>query len=172
MCLFVNSDIDNLFIIYGPQKGEDDKMVRDLDKLSEVIKRDCCVDVRTIAGFGATGGMGEVWLHSSDQNFRWVLRLLAFHPCLRGRALSMHGRGKIDGQSLRGKVVIGVAREAKRKGVKTIAFVGDIADDITQAYEEGVSAIFSINRGVPLYKEQRPRAKSDLYLTLDNLLRF
>lgn len=92
-----------------------------------------------------------------------------FSSLLGGTDFVYAGEGKIDGQSLRGKVVIGVVREAKKKGVKTIAF---IADDITGAYEKGVSAIFSINRVALPYKEQRLRAKRDLYLTLDNLLRF
>lgn len=180
-------DIDNPFygpegaaVVYGPQKGADEKMVRELDKkmrkLSEVMKRDCGVDVEAIPGSGAAGGMGGGMVaffgSKLQMGIETVLETVGFSSLLEGADFVYTGEGKIDGQSLRGKVVIGVAREAKRKGVKTIAFVGDIADDITQAYEEGVSAIFSINRVALPYKEQRLRAKSDLYLTLDNLLRF
>ena len=82
------------------------------------------------------------------------------------------GEGKIDGQSLRGKVVIGVARRARKKNVKVLAFVGDIADGAENAYSEGVTGIFSINRVALPYEKQKPRAKNDLYMTLDNLLRF
>ena len=79
---------------------------------------------------------------------------------------------QIDGQSLRGKVVIGVARKSKKKNVKVIAFVGDIGDDVEKAYDEGVTGIFSINRVAVPYKEAKIRAKSDLALTVDNLLRY
>lgn len=65
-----------------------------------------------------------------------------------------------------------MAREARKKNIPVVAFVGDIGDNTEGAYEEGVSAIFSINRVALPYKEQRPRAKSDLFLTLDNLLRY
>ena len=82
------------------------------------------------------------------------------------------GEGKIDFQSLLGKVVIGVARRTKRAGVPLIAVVGDIGDNIDAAYEAGVSAIFSINRVAVPYQQARVRAKNDLALTMDNLMRF
>ena len=82
------------------------------------------------------------------------------------------GEGKIDSQSLRGKVVIGVARKAKKKGIPVIAVVGDIGDNIEAAYDEGVTGIFSTNRVAVPYKEARLRAKSDMSLTMDNILRF
>ena len=53
-----------------------------------------------------------------------------------------------------------------------IAIVGDIGDNIENAYSEGVTGIFSTNRVAVPYKEARPRAKSDLALTVDNLLRY
>ncbi len=180
-------DIDNPFYgpegaaaVYGPQKGADEKMVEELDgkmkKLSEVMERDCGVCVQSIPGSGAAGGMGggmvAYFKSRLQMGIETVLDTVGFSNLLDGADYVYTGEGKIDGQSLRGKVVIGVARRAKKKGVKTIAFVGDIGDNIEGAYEEGVSAVFSINRVALPYKEQRPRAKSDLYLTLDNLLRF
>lgn len=180
-------DIDNPFYgpegaaaVYGPQKGADEKMVEELDgkmkKLAHVMERDCGVSVQSIPGSGAAGGMGGgmvAYFKSRIQmGIETVLDTVGFSDLIEGADYVYTGEGKIDGQSLRGKVVIGVARRAKKKGVKTIAFVGDIGDNIEGAYSEGVSAIFSINRVALPYKEQRPRAKSDLYLTVDNLLRF
>ncbi len=180
-------DIDNPFYgpegaaaIYGPQKGADPEMVKDLDakmrSIATVMKRDCNVDVQSIAGSGAAGGMGGgmVAFFSSrlQMGIETVLETVGFSSLIDGADFVYTGEGKIDGQSLRGKVVIGVAREAKKKNVKVIAFVGDIGDGIEGAYNNGVTAIFSINRVALPYKEQRPRAKSDLSLTVDNLLRY
>lgn len=180
-------DIDNPFYgpegaaaIYGPQKGADPEMVKVLDekmkKYSEVIKRDLGVDVQSIPGSGAAGGMGggmAAYFKSKLQmGIETVLETVHFDELLSGTDYVYTGEGKIDGQSLRGKVVIGVAREAKKKDVKVIAVVGDIGDNIENAYTEGVSAIFSINRVALPYKEQRPRAKSDMALTIDNLMRY
>lgn len=180
-------DIDNPFYgpegapaIYGPQKGADEEMVKVLDQkmrvLSEVMKRDCGVDVQSIPGSGAAGGMGggmAAYFKSKLQmGIETVLETVHFDDLLEGTDFVYTGEGKIDGQSLRGKVVIGVARKAKAKGVKVIAIVGDIGDDIENAYKEGVTGIFSTNRVAVPYKEARPRAKSDLRLTVDNLLRY
>lgn len=180
-------DIDNPFYgpegapaIYGPQKGADVAMVKMLDDkmrvLAEVMKRDCGVDVQSIPGSGAAGGMGggmAAYFKSRLQmGIETVLETVHFDELLDGTDFVYTGEGKIDGQSLRGKVVIGVARKAKKKGVKVIAIVGDIGDDIENAYSEGVTGIFSINRVAVPYKEAKVRAKSDLRLTLDNLLRY
>ena len=180
-------DIDNPFYgpegapaIYGPQKGADEEMVKVLDQkmrvLSEVMKRDCGVDVQSIPVSGAAGGMGggmAAYFKSKLQmGIETVLETVHFDDLLEGTDFVYTGEGKIDGQSLRGKVVIGVARKAKAKGVKVIAIVGDIGDDIENAYKEGVTGIFSTNRVAVPYKEARPRAKSDLRLTVDNLLRY
>ncbi len=180
-------DIDNPFYgpegaaaIYGPQKGADPAMVKDLDekmkKLAAVIENNLGVDVQSIPGSGAAGGMGggmRAFFGSNLQmGIETVLETVHFDKLLDGADYVYTGEGKIDGQSLRGKVVIGVAREAKKKNVKVIAVVGDIGDNIENAYTEGVSAIFSINRVALPYNEQRPRAKSDMALTIDNLMRY
>lgn len=180
-------DIDNPFYgpegapaIYGPQKGADPEMVKMLDGkmrvLAQVMKKNFCVDVQSIPGSGAAGGMGGgmvAFFNSRLQmGIETVLDTVHFEQLLDGADFVYTGEGKIDGQSLRGKVVIGVARKAKSKGVKVIAIVGDIGDGVDGAYEEGVTGIFSINRVAVPYKEARTRAKDDLRLTLDNLLRY
>ena len=101
-----------------------------------------------------------------------VLDTVKFDSLLDGADMVFSGEGKIDTQSLRGKVVIGVARRTKKAGIPLIAIVGDIGDNVEAAYQEGVSAIFSINRVAVPFKEAKLRAKSDLALTMDNLIRF
>lgn len=180
-------DIDNPFYgpegaaaIYGPQKGADESMVAMLDEnmkhFAEVLKRDLKTDVQAIPGSGAAGGMGggvAAYFGSELQmGIETVLDTVHFDTLLDGADYVYTGEGKIDGQSLRGKVVIGVARKASKKKVKTIAFVGDIGDNVEGSYDEGVTGIFSINRVAVPYKEARSRARNDLALTVDNLLRF
>ena len=180
-------DIDNPFYgpegapaIYGPQKGADEAMIKDLDekmrKLSEVMIRDCGVDVQQIPGSGAAGGMGggmvAFFKSELQMGIETVLETVHFDDLLDNTDFVFTGEGRIDGQSLRGKVVIGVARKAKAKNVKVVAIVGDIGNDVGGAYKEGVTGIFSINRVAVPYKEARPRAKNDLALTMENLLAY
>lgn len=180
-------DIDNPFYgpegaiaVYGPQKGADEKMVEVIDekmkKLASVILDTTGVDVQSIPGSGAAGGMGggmaSLFSSQLQMGIETVLDTVGFDELLEGADFVYTGEGRIDGQSLRGKVVIGVARRAKEKGVKVNAFVGDIGDNVEGAYAEGVTGIFSINRVAVPYKEARPRAERDMALTIDNLLRY
>lgn len=81
-------------------------------------------------------------------------------------------KGRLDSQSLRGKVVVGVARKAKRLGIPVIAVVGDIGDEIQEVYDAGASAVFNINRIAVDLKQARTRSKADMFLTLEDLMRF
>ena len=118
------------------------------------------------------GGMVAYFGAQLQMGIETVLDTVGFDALLDGADMVFSGEGKIDFQSLLGKVVIGVARRTKRAGVPLIAVVGDIGDNIDAAYEAGVSAIFSINRVAVPYQQARTRAKNDLALTMDNLMRF
>ena len=100
-----------------------------------------------------------------------VLDTVDFDTLVQTADFVFTGEGKIDTQSLRGKVVIGVARRAKPHQVPVFAIVGDIGDGIEPAYDEGVSGIFSINRVAVPFAEAKKRADIDLPLTVDNLVR-
>ena len=180
-------DIDNPFYgptgaaaIFGPQKGADEKMVELLDgkmkHLASIIESQLGIVLQEIPGSGAAGGMGggmKAFFGARMQmGIDAVLEITGFEDLAAGADMIFTGEGKIDSQSLRGKVVIGVARKARKMGIPVIAVVGDIGDDIDAAYDEGVTGIFSINRVAVPYKEARLRAKSDMKLTMDNILRF
>jgi len=185
--LITMCDIDNPLCgpqgaaaVFGPQKGADEAMVQILDAnlahMAAVVKKDLNKDILNIAGAGAAGGMGGgmVAFFGSrlQMGIETVLDTVQFDSLLKGADLVISGEGKIDFQSLRGKVVIGVARRTKKTGVPLIAIVGDIGDDIEGAYDEGVNAIFSINRVAVPFNEAKLRCKNDLALTMDNLMRF
>lgn len=166
--------------VFGPQKGADEALVKILDEnllhMAVAIKRDLGRDIAEMPGAGAAGGMGggmAAFFGSRLQmGIETVLDTVEFDTLLEGADLVISGEGKIDFQSLRGKVVIGVARRTKKAGVPLIAIVGDIGDNIENAYNEGVSAIFSINRVAVPFREARLRCRDDLFLTMDNLMRF
>ena len=180
-------DIDNPFYgpsgaaaVFGPQKGADEKMVASLDEkmkhLASLVSTELGIELQQIPGSGAAGGMGggmkAFFGAALEMGIDVVLNTTGFEKLAEGADMIFTGEGKIDTQSLRGKVVIGVARRARKIGIPVIAVVGDIGDDISAAYDEGVSGIFSINRVAVPYKEARPRAKSDMSLTIDNIMRF
>lgn len=166
--------------VFGPQKGADEACVQMLDAglqhLAAIVKQDLNKEVLDLPGSGAAGGMGGGMVAFFDSclqmGIETVLNAVKFDELLENADLVLSGEGKIDQQSLRGKVVIGVARRTKKYGVPLLAVVGDIGDNVSEAYQEGVSGIFSINRVAVPYKEARLRAKEDLYLTVDNIINF
>ena len=185
--LIAMCDIDNPLYgesgaahVFAPQKGADQVMVEALDAglrvVSDTVIRELGVDVSALPGAGAAGGMGggmaAFFGARLQSGIETVLEAVNFDALLEDADLVITGEGKIDRQSLGGKVVIGVARRAKRKHVPVIAIVGDIGDDIAEAYDEGVGAIFSINRVAVPFAEAKQRCRSDLALTVDNLMRF
>jgi glycerate kinase len=166
--------------VFGPQKGADGAMAELLDgqlrAVSDTVKRELGIDVSALPGAGAAGGMGGgmvAFFNSRLQmGIETVLDTVCFDRLLEGADMVFTGEGRIDSQSLRGKVVIGVARRAKKQRVPVIAIVGDIGDPIVDAYAEGVTAVFSINRLAVPFREARPCSRVNLGLTMDSLLRF
>lgn len=165
--------------VFAPQKGADAAMVQLLDEglraVSAVVQQQLGVDVAHTPGAGAAGGMGGGMVaffgSKLQMGIETVLDTVGFTHLLDGADMVFTGEGKIDAQSLHGKVVIGVARRAKQKNVPVIALVGDIGEGVEPAYAEGVTSIVSINRVAVPFSEAKKRSKEDLRLTADNFLR-
>lgn len=165
--------------VFGPQKGASPDLVRRLDDglraASQVIERDLGTAIADVPGAGAAGGLGGGLLAFFGATLRpgieVVLDAVGFDDLLADAELVFTGEGRIDSQSLSGKVVVGVARRAKAHQVPVIAVVGDIADGFEGVYDEGVTAVFSINNQAIPFPEARLRARQDLALTMDSLMR-
>jgi glycerate kinase len=165
--------------VFGPQKGATPPIVEALDAglrhLADVAASSLGIDAAMMPGAGAAGGMGygmRVFLGSQlRMGIETVLDTVDFDALLRGTDAVFSGEGKIDSQSLRGKVISGIARRTKKAGVPLIAVVGDIGDGIDAAYDRGLTAVFSINRVAVPFSEAKKRAKNDLRLTMDEIMR-
>lgn len=180
-------DIDNPMFgktgaayVFGPQKGADDAMIRQLDAglkhLSEVFTRDLGKNVSLMPGTGAAGGMGAgvcaLLGAGLKMGIQTTLDMVGFEEKLTDTDLVLTGEGRLDGQSLRGKVVVGVARRAAKQGVPVVAVVGDIAEGSDSVYAEGVTAVFSSNTMAMDFCKMKPFAKENLAITMKNIMRF
>lgn len=161
--------------IFAPQKGADPAMVECLDNELKALAKLLPEGVETLPGAGAAGAMGAGMVAFLNAKLRsgieTVLDVVDFDHQLKDADLVITGEGKIDSQSLRGKVVIGVARRASRQQVPVCAVVGDVADDAYDAYDMGVSAIFSTNRLAVPFSQAKLRSEQDYRHTLEDLLR-
>ena len=98
-----------------------------------------------------------------------VLDTVDFDSAAKDANLIITGEGRLDRQSLRGKVIQGVCRRASALGVPVCAVVGDYDDRVLPM--EGLTAVFSINRRAVPFSVARKTAASDLELTVDNIMR-
>lgn len=166
--------------VFGPQKGADSAMVQRMDEglrhLAQVIRRDLGQDVITLPGGGAAGGFGAgaaaFFASPLRMGIDVVLELTGFTEKATGADLIITGEGRLDSQSLRGKVVIGVARCAKALGVPVAALVGGSETDIAAVYEAGVSGVFPINPMPAPFDAVRHQCRENLRFTAANLIRF
>ena len=165
--------------IFGPQKGADPAMVERLDHnlraLEQVVKQALGVDLAQMPGAGAAGGMGygmaAFFGAKLQPGIETVLDTVGFDRLLEGADLVFSGEGRLDAQSVRGKVVAGVARRAKAAGVPLVALVGQIGQGFEPMYDLGLSAVFSINRAAQPLAESAPHAAENLRLAAENVLR-
>ena len=166
--------------IFAPQKGADEEMVLALDEgiknLSKVIAETTGEDVSRIPGAGAAGAMGAGMIaffkSRLQMGIQTVLDTVKFDEIIQDADYILTGEGKLDSQSLRGKVVIGIAERAKEQDKYVLAIVGGADDsEIEKAYDMGVTAIFPINRLPQDFSVSRNHSEANLAYTVDNILR-
>lgn len=140
---------------YAPQKGagpDDVERLEDgLRHLGDCILRDLGVDVRTLSGAGAAGGLGAGLVAFLGATLRPGVELIAeavgLDDAVGGADLVITGEGRIDDQSLQGKVPVGVARVAKRHGVPVVAVCGEFSGDPEVLRDVGIDAAMALAEG-------------------------
>ena len=165
--------------VFAPQKGADEDMVRLLDEglahLAKIIKRDLHIEVKDIKGAGAAGGLGAgsiAFLQSKlTKGIDVVLDTINFDELVSKADIVFTGEGKFDSQSLHGKVVMGVANRSQKYKTPVIVVTGAIGENIQEAYNKGITAIFSINKEPMEFSKSALKSKENMILTMENILR-
>lgn len=171
--LLVACDVDNPLTgprgaaaVYGPQKGATPEDVvlldRALTRMADVMARDLGRDVRERPGAGAAGGLGAGFLGFLGARLRpgieVVIEATGLDQQLAGAGLVISGEGRTDGQTLAGKVPLGVARAAARHGVPVVVISGAVTADADALLEQGIHALLSIAPGPVTLDEAMARA--------------
>lgn len=183
----VMCDIDNPLCgpagasaVFGPQKGATPEMVPVLDAnlyhLAEIVKRDLEVDIADLPGAGAAGGMGggavAFWKGTLQMGIETVLDTVDFDTVVQDARLVFTGEGRLDGQSLRGKVIAGVAKRAKQYHVPVVAVVGAVGDGADGVYDLGVCGVFTTNHAPVPFEIAKLHSHENLRRTARNLMGF
>jgi glycerate kinase len=138
--------------IYGPQKGANEKMVKNLDvnlsSLAKVIREQLEKDVETIPGAGAAGGLGAGLMAFLGarlvKGFDTIAEITGLEQKMMNADIVITGEGKVDRQTQFGKTAFGVEQLAQKHQKPLILVAGTITEDAELLYTMGVDAMVSI----------------------------
>lgn len=164
---------------FAAQKGASPQQIEQLDlglrNWSRCVTRDLGIDVAELPGAGAAGGLGAMFAAFFNAEMRsgieMVLDLAGFDDELRDADLVITGEGRMDSQTLHGKVPMGVLRHARRAAVPVIALSGAI-DHCEEFDRAGMSGVFSIQPSPVSLDEamQRETASRNLRSTASQIM--
>lgn len=168
-------------MVYGPQKGADPAMVRQMDEWMEnyakVVQKKVKNADPEYPGAGAAGGMGFAFMAFTDavleSGIKIVLEETEFDKKIQNADIVITGEGRLDRQTAMGKAPVGVAALAKRYRIPVVAFSGSTTDEAVRCNEKGIDAFFPIlRRVVTLDEAMNPEnAKKNLTDTAEQVFR-
>ena len=163
--------------VFGPQKGATPQMIARLDKAlahyAQLIARDLDIDVLNLAGGGAAGGMGAALYAFCGAELRQGIEIVtdALHldQQVADADLVITGEGRIDSQTIHGKVPVGVAKIAKRYNKPVIGIAGSLTADVGVVHDHGIDAVFSVIYTVCTLEEALEEAAENVRMAARNI---
>ncbi len=163
--------------IFGPQKGATGETIALLDNAlhhyARIIQRDLDVDVLTLAGGGAAGGMGAGLYAFCGADLRRGIEIVtdALHLAehVADADLVITGEGRIDSQTVHGKVPVGVAKVAKGYNKPVIGIAGSLTADVGIVHEHGLDAVFSVIYSICSLDDALKNAGDNVRMTARNV---
>ncbi|EOH97035.1 glycerate kinase [Enterococcus moraviensis ATCC BAA-383] len=160
--------------MFGQQKGLAENELTNYEAGMKNYQEKICGGIESVAGDGAAGGIGfavRVFLKGVIQSgFALISEQTGLEKAIKEADLVITGEGKMDDQSLQGKVPVGIGRIAKKYDVPVIAFVGSF-DGVQQRFrEEGVSVIVPIIDRITTLEQAMNEVEKNLQITAKRTL--
>ena len=163
--------------VFGPQKGATPEVVARLDRAlthyAQLISRGLDVNVLELAGGGAAGGMGAALYAFCGAQLRSGIEIVtdALHldAWVADADLVVTGEGRIDSQTIHGKVPVGVANVAKRYNKPVIGIAGSLTPDVGIVHDHGIDAVFSVIYTICTLEDALKNAKENVRMTARNV---
>ena len=165
--------------VYGPQKGVTPEMEPQLEagltNFSKHIELLTQKSVAEVPGAGAAGGCAA-GLHGLLEaelvsGFELLAELSHLEEQIAASDLIVTAEGRIDGQSLEGKLPVGVAKLAKKHHKPVVVLAGSIGEHLDPLYALGIDAIFSIQNKPCTLEESMNNAAKLLESTAQRVFR-
>jgi len=165
--------------VFGPQKGASPLEVTQLDAAlfhyASILKTQLGIDLSALPGAGAAGGAAMALMAFCSGRIRRgidvMLDLADFDTLLQTADLVITGEGRIDSQTVFGKVPVGVAARAKQKQIPVIAITGCIAEGAEAVYEHGIDVLLSIANGPISLQYSMQHAEALIEATAECIMR-
>lgn len=149
--------------VFASQKGADARARRILEKgmgnIRDYVIRNCGIDLNTVEGAGAAGGMaGGMLAFAGGEIFSGaevVAHCIGLDSRIADKSLVITGEGSADGQTLTGKLPLVVRRMAARHRVPTIIVAGRV-ESIDSMMSAGFADAIDINAGYPKDADEDP----------------
>ena len=159
--------------VFGPQKGATPEMVKELDSalehFAEKVSEFQGFRVSEVSGTGAAGGLGfafKAFLGAElVPGVDLILNETRLEDFIRDADVVITGEGRLDGQTVMGKAPIGVARLAKKRGKRVLAFSGILGDGVEAVNAAGIDAYFPILRKLVSLEEALDVSNASANLT-------
>ena len=144
--------------VFARQKGADDAMIAVLDEgmrnFAQVIAQDTGRDIAHIAGSGAAGGMGGGMMAFLNAELKpgadLLLEISRFDERIAHADLIITGEGRIDRQSLMGKIPGRILEKGKELGIPVVVLAGCVEEE-EWLKKAGFIEIFAVTpKGMPL----------------------
>lgn len=163
--------------VFGPQKGATAEMVTALDNAlghyAKIIARDLDIDVLSLAGGGAAGGMGAALYAFCGATLRQGIEIvtdaLRLDEQVADADIVITGEGRIDSQTIHGKVPVGVAKVAKRYSKPVIGIAGSLTADVGVVHQHGIDAVFSVLYSICTLEDALGNAQANLRMAARNI---
>ena len=165
--------------IFGPQKGATPEVVKELDgalnHFANIVLQQKGIDMRELVGGGAAGGLGASLITFMQAEIRSgidvVMEQLNFESQIKDAHLVITGEGRLDSQTLSGKVISGVSNVARKYNVPVIALCGGMNLDVCKYDELGIVSAFSIVPGPCQLDEAMENADKWIFERTENIMR-
>ncbi|KPM47802.1 glycerate kinase [Jiulongibacter sediminis] len=164
--------------VYAPQKGADEAMVKRLDEglrnFAEVVKKDLNKVVAHIPGAGAAGGVpaGMIAFFNAEilPGVQTIMQILELEKQLKDVDLIITGEGKLDTQTLSGKLIAGIADLGKKHEIPVSAVCGKNELTTEQLKDLGIHKAVSLVNAETSVEEAIENAAELLAKRVEELL--
>ena len=162
--------------VFAPQKGADAAMVEELDRglrhFADIMQKCAGLDVADMSGAGAAGGLGAAFIAFLNAKLKrgadMVLDAVSLDEHIRNADLVITGEGKIDSQTMAGKLPATVAERTSAQNIPVIAICGSSDIDTLPGFQK----IYPVTpESMPLHEAMNPEtAGRNIIRTIEDVI--